>query len=135
MKPQELINKFHTSNLKVKGGTFDIWGTAFGKRGDNFYCIEEIRFDNTTKSLELKTDYVTCTILNPSDISEIPPKNEFWPPILEIKHANLIRLEYTFKQQLLFIEFDWINKTINSNSKWYKSGTISNENKEALSFG
>ena len=135
MKPQELIKKFKSSQLLIKGGTFNLWGTPFGKHGDNFYEINEVTYNKLEDRLEIKTDYVISTIWFPSEIIEIPSKNEFWPAILEIKKASKIRLDYTFNEVGLFIEFDYITKQIDSNSDWYKNGKIKDENKAALIFG
>jgi hypothetical protein len=135
MTPIEFVKRFKDSLLIIKGGAFSVWGTSFGKFGDNFYKIEKVEYNSVEDQLEIFTDYVKVSIWNPVDIFENPSKNQFWPPFLEIKNANRILLEYTYDNQQYYIDFDNKSKQIDSNSRWYKDGKIEDKQNPALIFG
>ena len=134
MTIEEFIKRFKNSELLVKGGAFSIWGSPFGKIGDNYYKIMRVDFDLKLKILHFDTNYVKATIWNPKGIEEKPSKNEFWPPSIEIEEADRIRLDYKFNNTDYFIDFDFKTKRIESNSDLYKEGKIEDSSREAMIF-
>ena len=134
MNSLELIEKYNNTELLIRGGTFNIWGIPFGKRGDNFYRLNQIIYDESNEILKIITDYVNCIIWKPNNIIENPARNDFWSAELEIKESDRIRLEYNFKGKDYFINFDFKTRKIESNSDFYDGNLIDNKN-SALIIG
>ena len=103
--------------------------------GDTFYKIIDIEYNELENILYIYTDYHKLEIWNPINIKENEPKNEFWPPMLEIEDAERILLIYNTKNTDFFLDINFNENFINTNMKIYENYTNKDLEHPALIIG